>query len=201
MVSVRSINPLDNPVLVGVAQQEVARVAAALARRLRGDDDMRQELVQAGWAQLADDARTWDPKRGSWPVFVRMVVRHAMRRALYVQRAPVSGSPWRAVHWSKGMRSVEVDPEAHTDEASTPESVLVGRRFVDTLLHLLRETAAVVPNGMLGMRVLLGENSGQVAREAGVSVAVVMRAVAAFREAVMDNGALCAFVEDGGGHG
>lgn len=201
MTAGRDINPLNDDGRVQVAHREVERIARMYTRKMRGDGDLFNELVQVGWAQLAADARTFNPARAEWPVFVRMVVRAAMRRALYVQRSPVSGSPWRASKWSAGLRGVEVDPEAHADDGTGPERAVIGRRFIDTLLRMLRETAAIVPNGMLGLRVILGENSGDVAREAGVSVATVMRAAAAFREAVNDSSALCAFVEEEVGHG
>lgn len=189
-------NPLNDEARVREAGVQIERIARMYTRKLSGDEATFNDLVQEGWAQVAADARMYNPGRGTWAPWVRMVARAAMRRALYVQRAPVSGSPWRAVHWSQGLRGVEVEPDAHDDGGdASPERLLVGRRFIDTLLTMLRATADMVPNGALGLRVVLGESSTQVARDARVSVAVVMRAVAALRVAVSDNGALCAFVK------
>lgn len=183
----------DDPVRMHAARQNIDRIAAFYTRQVCGDEATMRDLQQEGWAALTQYAPTWNTARGTWSVFVRVVVRPAMRNALYVQRAPVSGSRFRSVHWSKGMRAVEVNPDGdeHTTTA-TPESLLVGRAFVKALTDALTRTAQHVENGDLALRVIQGDSPTDAARAGRVSVATVNRAVKALRAAAEDDAALCA---------
>jgi hypothetical protein len=100
-----------------------------------------------------------------------------VRRSLYVARAPVSGSPWRAHTWSKDLHATGDEVlDYRPSGGAAPDDAACDAEFMEAL----RESLMDVPGCELALGVLLdGETPAEVATLHGVEVSRVRGAVRA----------------------
>jgi RNA polymerase sigma factor (sigma-70 family) len=121
--------------------EEATRVAAGRYRRSPVD---REDLIQTAWVELLKSVHTYDEAKGSFFTWAMRVSVMAMRRAMFVGAAPVTGG-WHALDALRECKGVGDTALAYEAAPDQPDAEAAEREFDravrERVAHVLGEGA------------------------------------------------------------
>lgn len=166
------------------AETLIRRRVQTSARRYWWAD--REDMEQNGWRVVLEADRTFDPAKGSRATYRNS----AMLKSLWVQMlrdsSPVSASDHQVPRMAEAgcirapVEAVALMPAASAESVEDKN----WRRRLGLVLGLVADD---IPDGSLGLSVLLGADAADVAEHHGVTVARVRKARTRLRRALRNH--------------